>query len=122
MQPAIRWLRRPSARWVRLPAGLLLIVGSVFSILPVLGLWMLPLGVVLLAEDFAPLRRLTDRVLNWIERSPAALDGPPAGNPSRHPLALKGITMNTDAYTNCLAERRAGSAGRNRCRPAAAIC
>src|SRR6185437_3050620 len=67
LQSAVRWLRRPSARWVRIPAGVLLIVGSVFSILPVLGLWMLPLGLVLLAEDVKPLRRGMDRVLAWIE-------------------------------------------------------
>jgi hypothetical protein len=67
MQSVIRWLRRPAARWVRIPAGILLIVGSVFSILPVLGLWMLPLGLVLLAEDVKPLRRGMDRVLAWIE-------------------------------------------------------
>lgn len=43
-------------------------LGSVLFILPVFGLWMLPLGVVLLAEDVPPLRRLTDRALLWIER------------------------------------------------------
>jgi hypothetical protein len=67
LQSAVRWLRQPSARWVRVPAGFLLIAGSFLSILPVFGLWMLPLGVVLLAEDVPPLRRLTDRVLLWIE-------------------------------------------------------
>lgn len=68
MQNAVHWLRDPSRRWVRIPAGLLLIVGSVLSILPVFGLWMLPLGIVLLAEDVPPLRRLTARVLAWIEQ------------------------------------------------------
>jgi hypothetical protein len=29
---------------------------------------MLPLGLVLLAEDVTPVRRATDRVLAWIER------------------------------------------------------
>jgi hypothetical protein len=67
-QDTIRWLRRPSARWVRIPAGLLLAAGGVFAILPVLGLWMLPLGLVLLAEDIPPLRRGTDAALAWIER------------------------------------------------------
>ena len=43
------WLRKPSSRWVRLPIAILLIVASVFSFLPVLGLWMLPLGLMLLA-------------------------------------------------------------------------
>jgi hypothetical protein len=68
LQGGVRWLRRPAARWVRIPAGLLLIVASLFSILPILGLWMLPLGLVLLAEDVPPVRRATDRVLAWIER------------------------------------------------------
>jgi hypothetical protein len=40
----IVWLRKPSSRWVRLPIAILLIVAGVFSFLPVLGLWMLPLG------------------------------------------------------------------------------
>src|ERR1700756_5560367 len=61
----IRWLRRPSLRWVRMLAGVLLIAGSFLSILPIFGLWMLPLGLMLLAEDIAPLRRVRDRVLDW---------------------------------------------------------
>ncbi len=67
LQEPVRWLLQPGARWVRLPAGLLLMAGGVFAILPVLGLWMLPLGLVLLSEDIPPLRRATDRVLAWIE-------------------------------------------------------
>jgi hypothetical protein len=68
LQSAVRWLRRPLARTVRIPAGLLLILGSFLSILPFFGLWMLPLGVLLLAEDVPPLRRATGHVLAWIER------------------------------------------------------
>jgi hypothetical protein len=68
LQCIVRWLRRPSARWVRIAAAVLLMLGGVFSILPVLGLWMLPLGLVLLAEDVRPLRRCTDRILAWIEQ------------------------------------------------------
>jgi len=68
VQSAVRWLRRPSSRWVRIPAGVLLIGGSMLSMLPLFGLWMLPLGLVLLAEDIAPLRRARDRLLEWIER------------------------------------------------------
>lgn len=65
---AVRRLRQPSARWVRIPAGVLLIIGSGFSILPVLGLWMMPLGLVLLAEDIPALHRLRARTLDWLER------------------------------------------------------
>ena len=51
---AARWLegiRRPGARWFRVPLAILLILGGTFSFLPVLGLWMLPLGLLLLAID-----------------------------------------------------------------------
>ena len=44
-------IRRPEARWVRIPLGFLLILGGIFSFLPVLGIWMLPLGLLLLALD-----------------------------------------------------------------------
>jgi hypothetical protein len=68
LRGVMRWLRLPSSVWVRIPAGLLLTAGGVFSILPFLGIWMLPLGVVLLAEDVPLLRRATDKVLDWVER------------------------------------------------------
>ena len=68
LQSAVHWLRKPSARWVRIPAGILLTAGGLLSFLPVLGLWMLPLGLLLLAEDVPPLRRATDRILDWVER------------------------------------------------------
>jgi hypothetical protein len=62
------YLLQPSSRWVRLPAGALLVVGGVLSFLPVLGIWMLPLGLALLAEDVPGLRSQRSRVLDWIER------------------------------------------------------
>ena len=45
------WIRQPGSRWVRIPLGILLMLGGVFSFLPVLGIWMLPLGLLLLALD-----------------------------------------------------------------------
>ena len=68
MQRMVHWLRKPSSRWVRLPVGIFFIFGSLLAILPVFGLWMLPLGVVLLAEDIPVLHRWTARRLEWIER------------------------------------------------------
>ena len=64
----IDWLRRPSSRWVRMPAGGLLIVGGLFGFLPVLGFWMLPLGMLLLGEDIPALKRATNRSFDWAER------------------------------------------------------
>ena len=65
---AAHWLRQPSARRVRIPAGVLLCVGGVFGMLPVLGFWMLPAGLLLLAEDLPMLTRATSRMLDWLEQ------------------------------------------------------
>jgi hypothetical protein len=62
------WLRQPSSRWARVPAALLLVCGGLLFFLPLLGLWMLPLGLMLLAEDIPPLRRTRDRILQRIAR------------------------------------------------------
>jgi hypothetical protein len=43
-------------RLVRLPVGVLLIGGGFISFLPIFGLWMLPLGLMLLAVDIPALR------------------------------------------------------------------
>jgi hypothetical protein len=64
----VRWLRKPSSGLVRIPLALLLVVGGVFSFLPILGLWMLPLGLLLIAQDVPFLQAPLARMLGWIER------------------------------------------------------
>ncbi len=61
-------LRHPSASWLRVPLGVLLIVGGLLGFLPILGFWMLPLGIALLSLDVALLRRPTARVIVAGER------------------------------------------------------
>lgn len=51
------WVRKPGLHLVRIPLAILLILGGIFSFLPVLGIWMLPLGLLVLAVDIPPLRR-----------------------------------------------------------------
>ena len=70
---AIRSLRHPDARWIRIPVGLLLVVGGIFSILPVLGIWMLPLGLLFIAYDVPFLREPVGRFTIWCVRQWAAL-------------------------------------------------
>lgn len=63
----IAWLVGPSAVLIRLPLGLFFIAGGVFSFLPLLGIWMLPLGVLLIAVDVPPVRRWVIRTWPKIE-------------------------------------------------------
>src|SRR3982751_6178826 len=68
LRRAVEWLREPSRLWIRIVAAILLILGGIFSILPVLGLWMLPLGLALLAQDVPFLQGPLIRLLAWVER------------------------------------------------------
>ena len=48
---------QPLGLLLRLPLAILCMIGGVFSFLPVLGVWMLPLGVLLIAVDVPLVRR-----------------------------------------------------------------
>lgn len=63
----LHWLQKPASRWVRIPLAATLIIGGIFSFLPILGLWMLPLGLILLAQDVPFLRGPITRGLKWLE-------------------------------------------------------
>jgi hypothetical protein len=64
----LRWLRNPEAKWIRSPLGGLLVLGGLLSFLPILGIWMLPLGLLLLAQDIPLLKRPTSSAMIRIER------------------------------------------------------
>ena len=64
----VNWLRRPTSRLARIPLAALLMIGGIFSFLPILGLWMLPLGLLLFAQDVPMLRPPLISLLAWIER------------------------------------------------------
>jgi purine-cytosine permease-like protein len=54
-------VRVPAHPVLRIGLGVLLILGGLFSFLPVLGIWMLPLGLIILSIDFATVRRFRRR-------------------------------------------------------------
>lgn len=60
-----RRLKRHPNAWIRRGAGALLIVGGILGFLPILGFWMLPLGLVLISDDIPWLRRRRRRVQSW---------------------------------------------------------
>jgi hypothetical protein len=65
----LKRLRGKHAVWVRVPAGVALIGGGVLSFLPVLGIWMLPLGLALLAQDIPLIRKPMAHLLDFTNRN-----------------------------------------------------
>lgn len=60
--------RAPKSKIGRLLLGWSLVVGGILGFLPVLGFWMIPLGVVVLSADSPFMRRLRRRAEVWIGR------------------------------------------------------
>jgi membrane-bound ClpP family serine protease len=66
---ALRWLRNPQGRWIRLPLGIMLVVAGLLGpFVPVLGIELIPIGLLLIAQDFPPLREPVARMTLWLER------------------------------------------------------
>ena len=51
--------------WLRKTVGILFVIGGLFGFLPVLGYWMIPLGLALLAVDWPWARRLSRWLISW---------------------------------------------------------
>jgi Putative transmembrane protein (PGPGW) len=65
----------PRSRARRVLIGGVLIVFGIFGFLPVLGFWMVPLGLLVLSYEFHLVRRLRRRALVWWERRRRAKKG-----------------------------------------------
>jgi hypothetical protein len=64
----VKW-QLPKSRLSRIIIGILLILGGFLGFLPVLGFWMLPLGIFVLSHDLAPVRRFRRRLaVYWARR------------------------------------------------------
>ena len=55
----------PGSWILRVFIGVVLILGGCLGFLPVLGFWMIPLGLLVLSIDLAPVRRFRRRVEVW---------------------------------------------------------
>ncbi len=60
-----REFQMPQSRRWRVTIGILLILGGILGFLPVLGFWMLPLGIFILSYEFAWVRRRRRRATVW---------------------------------------------------------
>lgn len=58
------WIIRKVPTGLRSVIGLLLIIGGIFGFLPILGFWMIPLGVAVILIDWAQIRKSLERRRN----------------------------------------------------------
>ncbi|TCM57241.1 hypothetical protein C8J36_10227 [Rhizobium sp. PP-F2F-G48] len=58
----------PRQKWLRVLIGCLLVVFGLLGFLPILGFWMVPLGLVVLSHDSSYIRRRRRRMAVWWER------------------------------------------------------
>src|SRR5258706_7781099 len=70
--PLVRgiWRRcqKRSLWWVRLPVGIVFVFGGCLGFLPILGFWMIPVGLLLMAQDVPILRRPLRKSLVLVRR------------------------------------------------------
>ncbi len=66
MDGPIHWLRSPGSRWIRIPLGLLFLLGGLLWFMPVVGIEMLPIGLLLLAQDVPLIRGFAARMVLWL--------------------------------------------------------
>ncbi|MCP4936570.1 MAG: hypothetical protein GY927_20820 [bacterium] len=70
MSPKIRIgskeFKLPKSQIARMTVGLLLIIGGILGFLPILGFWMIPLGLLVLSHDLPSVRRWRRNItLKW---------------------------------------------------------
>lgn len=62
---ALRAVRAPEMKWVRVATGTALIAGGCMAFLPVLGIELLPIGFLLVAQDVPLLQEPAARLVLW---------------------------------------------------------
>lgn len=67
-----RHVTLPRSRGLRISLGIALVLGGLVGFLPILGFWMVPLGLFVLSFDFHAARRLRRRtIVRWERRQRA---------------------------------------------------
>ena len=79
MAPKVRFANRhfhlPQSKPVRLGIGILLVAFGLLGFLPVLGFWMIPLGLLVLSVDVPAVRRGRRKLTVWWHRDRKANSG-----------------------------------------------
>ena len=65
-------IQLPTSKLIRIPIGIVLILGGLLGFLPILGFWMIPLGLVVLSVDIPAVRRwrrkMTVKLGAWLKQ------------------------------------------------------
>ncbi|SIQ11990.1 hypothetical protein SAMN05880582_101811 [Rhizobium sp. RU20A] len=61
-------MRLPQSRGLRIAIGIVLVILGCLGFLPILGFWMVPLGLLVLSNDLAMVRRRRRRLSVWWNR------------------------------------------------------
>lgn len=82
LAPLIGAIQGRPGMLLRLPVAILLVIGGILGFLPVLGFWMLPLGLLLLAIDLPALRPVvTMTIIRFRRWRQTRRRKPPAARP-----------------------------------------
>ena len=73
-----REFQLPQSKPVRIGLGILLVGGGLVGFLPVLGFWMIPLGLLVLSVDLPIVRRWRRQLTVWWHRDKGENGEPPA--------------------------------------------
>jgi hypothetical protein len=65
---ANRHFHLPQSKPIRVGLGILLVAFGLVGFLPIVGFWMIPLGLLVLSYEFATVRRWRRRAVVWWER------------------------------------------------------
>jgi hypothetical protein len=76
-----RHLHLPKSKPIRIGLGILLIAGGLLGFLPVLGFWMIPLGLLVLSVDLPVVRRWRRQLTVWWHRKKDETGEGPAAKP-----------------------------------------
>ncbi len=71
-----RQVTMPQSRPLRILIGILLVLFGCLGFLPILGFWMIPLGLLVLSYEFASVRRWRRRTAVWWHRRREKRAGP----------------------------------------------
>ncbi len=75
-----RHVHLPQSKPIRIGLGIVLIAGGLLGFLPVLGFWMIPLGLLVLSVDIPIVRRWRRQVTVWWHRRGGKAETAPAAS------------------------------------------